>query len=312
MESRDMRIRVQTVLKVVTYIIAAVGFLSVVRFASLPYILASLVMAMLASYRDFRHPLAIPRWVLNVLALAVLLITFPRMDITNLVLPAIDALLVLIALKLLENKQPRDYFQIFTLTIFMLAGSSLLTLDMVFLTYLLVSIFLLGAAVILLSYVSEEPDLLLDIRTIGHIIGKTMLIPLLVLPATAVLFIVLPRTNLPLFDFFMHVPTGTSGFTDEVRLGSIAFIQGNEAVIFRAGGPRIPDSSLYWRGVTLDTFDGRTWKSSSKKPAARFPLPGKARLYAIPFSSSQPTSHTCLRSTNRFISLRRAIKNTLI
>ena len=95
-----------------------------------------------------------------------------------------------------------------------------------------------------------------------------MYIPLLAVPLTAVMFVILPRTQFPLLNFLNRAERAKTGFTDSVRLGSVSGIQEDSSAILRVNMERIDDSSLYWRGVVLDQFDGVSWKSRRKDAVA--------------------------------------------
>ncbi len=59
---------------------------------------------------------------------------------------------------------------------------------------------------------------------------------------------------------------GLTGFADRIELGSIGRIKQSRAIVMRVhvGGALDPASlPVRWRGVALDTFDGRSWSASS-------------------------------------------------
>lgn len=261
--------KVEDFLKVLTYGIVLTAFASVAPHAGGIYVAGFSGLAGLAAWRDLRRAFVVPRWTLNALAVAMVLVTFLRLRIDYIVEPAVDILLVMTALKCLEDKRPRDYFQIFILSLLLLAASSLLSLDMIFVLYLLAFLFLLSSAVVLLAYFTEDPSLVLPRRQLTSIAVKPLLIPLVALPVTLLLFVVLPRTSRPFFDFLNRPGPVTSGFTDRVRLGGVADIQEDEAVAFRVAMPRTDEKALYWRGIVFEHFDGRLWKTRRTPPAGR-------------------------------------------
>ena len=71
---------------------------------------------------------------------------------------------------------------------------------------------------------------------------------------------------------------GVSGFSDRVQLGDIGRIRLDPQVALRVEtleGLAPPPREAYWRGLALDSFDGRTW---SVTPAARERVPGFSEL----------------------------------
>jgi transglutaminase-like putative cysteine protease len=211
-------------------------------------------------YLDYRK-FFIPRWILNVTVLVFLAIAFLRISPENIILPVVDVLLILIGLKFLEEKKARDYMQICILSVFLLAGSTLLTLDMIFLVYFISFIIILSPVIILISYVSEDSTIVLEVTTLWKIIAKSLTIPVVTIPLATILFIGLPRTSYPFFDFLNRPSLSTSGFSDNVRLGDVSQIQLDEAIVFRANVEPIPEHLMYWRGIVFDYFDGKSWKS---------------------------------------------------
>ena len=89
---------------------------------------------------------------------------------------------------------------------------------------------------------------------------------------TAAIFVSFPRLGLG----FLELNTGTgpvSGFSNRVNLGEVGRIKQNDSVVmrveFRKSGKTFrPPSKVFWRGVTLDYYDGQSW-SSTMPPAWR-------------------------------------------
>ena len=95
---------------------------------------------------------------------------------------------------------------------------------------------------------------------------KCLWIPILAIPLSVVMFAILPRSQYPLLDFLNRPDKAKTGFTDNVRLGEVSDIQEDTSIIFRATMEKIDEIDLYWRGITLDYFDGTSWKGTAKKP----------------------------------------------
>lgn len=55
-----------------------------------------------------------------------------------------------------------------------------------------------------------------------------------------------------------------TGFAPKVELGAMDELLDDPSVVFRAAMRPPPDGPVYWRGVALDTFDGRRWSSSEE------------------------------------------------
>ena len=83
---------------------------------------------------------------------------------------------------------------------------------------------------------------------------------LLSIPLSAFFFFTLPRTASPLLD--IGVGNVKTGFTSTVNLGGISSIEEDTSVVMRVKIRKLSESQLYWRVITFDTFDGKTWKKT--------------------------------------------------
>jgi len=267
-------IRIEDAVKVFTFAISALGFLSVVRNVELAYSLAFASLFLLSVSFEYRRRFPPPGWLLACMALGVILLTVLRMNADEFVTLAVEALLILLAIKLLGTKRFRDYMQIYLIALFLLIGSALLSTDIEFLLYFLCMIFLVTVTVVLLTYFSQDNTLTLPASALARIASKASLISLIALPVTVVIFIILPRTAYPIFHFMNKGAHAITGFTDNVSLGKISDIQEDTTVILRAHMERVREDMLYWRGIVFDHFDGASWTSRQSEA----PDEGKGRI----------------------------------
>ncbi len=256
------RIKIETLLKLLSYAIAITAFASVFIHIGLPYQVLTVCLAIFSLYIDFRTRQHLPRSMINLLSVLVIVFSFYRLNMDDPATPLIEGLSVLLFVKFMEEKAFRDYMQIYAISLFLLAGSALFNLDISFLIYFFALLFLIAVSIVVLTFYSEDKGLLLNRSATLKTLGTALLIPLLSLPMMALLFVVLPRTNLPLFSFLNRPEKALTGFTDNIRLGDVSDIQADNSVIFRAAMAPIEHSMLYWRGTVLDYFDGTVWSSS--------------------------------------------------
>ena len=269
MVKNDSSIKIENVVKILTYIIALTGFLSVVSSIRIFFNLAFIFLFLFSIYFEYKGRFIFPRWVLNTVSLAVIVSTFVRITTEDIVTPAMEALLILLAIKSLENKKFRDYMQIYAISLFLLAGSALLSIGIEFIVYFISLIFLLTAAIVLLTYYTQDSNMELKTSTVSKIVLKSFLITLMSIPLTMVMFIFLPRTNFPLFSFLNRGGIASAGFTDKVKLGAVSIIQEDASVILRVNMDKVDENFLYWRGVVIDYFDGNSWEVQNKEEADR-------------------------------------------
>lgn len=266
------QMKVRTVVDVFTYI---TGVLCIVAVSGhIPFMYPFLLFAAmtLSVYLDVKK-VSIPRWILTVVSVAVILYFLIRIDVQDLIGHIMEAIFVLMGIKYLERKEVRDFMQIYALALFVLAGLGLMTMGMAFVAYLLVFFLLLSLSLIFLTFYSQDPEMELTNGTVRTMIARCLWIPLLAIPLSAAMFVILPRTSYPILTFLNRPDKARAGFTDNVRLGQVSDIQEDERIIFRATMDRVDESSLYWRGITLNHFDGTSWKST--KPGIY--MPGRAR-----------------------------------
>lgn len=90
------------------------------------------------------------------------------------------------------------------------------------------------------------------------------------LPFMLILFVVMPRVG-PLWSVPLPEGRGQTGFSDTLQLGDIGELVKSPAVAFRATFSSVPPSqeNMYWRGLALDVFDGRTWRAAERASAVR-------------------------------------------
>ena len=255
------------------------------------YPILLLFMMALSVYLELKE-FFIPRWLLTVFSTAVIAYFLLQIDMQDLIAQMMEALLILMGIKFLEQKQVRDYMQIYALALFVLAGLGLLTMSMLFLLYLFIFFFILSLSLIFLTFYTQDPQMELTGNTIKKILSKCLWIPLMAIPLSAIMFVILPRTHYPILTFLNRPDTAKTGFTDNVRLGQVSDIQEDESIIFRANMDKIDDDLVYWRGITLDNFDGSSWKSTGRKhhvryisnrPAGKFI---KQTIYLEPYQNS--------------------------
>ena len=289
--NHNRNFRIETIVIFISYLVGAMVFLSIVKDIGTLYSIVFCLLFAISLFFDYRRSFRIPRWLLTTLSLAIVILALYRLNMEELITQMMETLLTLLAIKLLEEKKVRDYLQIYAITLLLLSGSGLLSLNIAFFVFYLVIIFTLTIAAILLAYYTQDSDLVLPQGTIVKIVTKSLIIPILAIPLTFVMFVILPRTAYPLLNFLNRPDKARTGFTDQVRLGAVSDIQEDSTIVFRANMEKIDEKHLYWRGIVLEYFDGSSWIRSKKRSAPRsFPgsLGGKSvkqTIYLEPYGN---------------------------
>jgi len=81
------------------------------------------------------------------------------------------------------------------------------------------------------------------------------------IPLAIVLFVLVPRIA-PLWTMPVPVSSSKTGVTDEMSPGNISRLSRSAELAFRVSfeNDAPTQDQLYWRGLVLDFFDGRTWR----------------------------------------------------
>jgi len=202
------------------------------------------------------------------------------------------------SLKMLELIRQRDGM------LFIWVSFIALAINFLFYQTLLMSLWTLLALVIILA----AWQVLYRSRNLSpwHEVKTSSLWLLQALPLMVILFITLPRLG-PLWFMPTQSSTGQTGFSDQMRPGSISELVQSDAIAFRVSfdGAQPNQDSLYWRGLVLDRFDGETWSQGGFWPGFNQfavdqnllqawdiqPDPGSQRLsYSVLLEPHQQTS----------------------
>lgn len=176
-------------------------------------------------------------------------------------------LLAVQIVKLFGVKGPRDYVQLYLISLMHLGVAAILTIDLVFSIAFLVYMVVATWTLILFTLVRElpaapEPGLQLSIGR--RVFGGIALVSVGTLALTTLMFLVFPRFSAILFRVKIHsMKASLSGFTDEIRLTDLSSIMQNQErvmeVFLEKPGDRFPEEPK-WRGLAFDRYEDGRWK----------------------------------------------------
>jgi len=182
----------------------------------------------------------------------------------------IHFLLALQAVKLAAPKKRRDWLQLYLLSFFSVVSAAALSVEVsfafIFVMYLFTApwvlvIFHLKEAIEKAGKDPEAQSHLIGwplFRLVGKISGCLFVFML-------IFFIALPRFGTGLWGDSWSSGIGITGFSDRLSLGDVAEIKKITAVAMRVniiGVDLSKKKTYYWRGISLDRFDGRKWDRS--------------------------------------------------
>lgn len=216
------------------------------------------------------------RWVLIPLTLVVIAGVY----FTHRTLLGRDAgvtlLLVLLILKLLEMRSPRDVVVTTVLAYFLALsaffysqhpGTALLTLC---------TIVLLTTSLVAMN--APQRGIRKQLKTAGMLLAQG--IPLMV-----ILFFLFPRVQGPLWGLPADAYAGRTGLADSMSPGNISSLSHSDEIAFRVkfADELPPRDRLYWRGPVFWQFDGRTWRAGDipRSGEYRFESRGEPVRYTV-------------------------------
>lgn len=97
-----------------------------------------------------------------------------------------------------------------------------------------------------------------DARVPRAVAGIAVVSGVVLFAMTCALFAVLPRIQFQAFETGFLQVQGMSGFSEEVTIGDIGAVKQDRSPVMRVTltGRKVDESRLYWRGMSLDKYDG--------------------------------------------------------
>lgn len=216
--------------------------------------------------------------------------SYPEIDL----LPFLDFVLFLLALKLCQRRGNRDYLQVYILSFLIMLAAAWLATSVVFVIGFAIYVVLATWTLVLFhlrreieenyivrhsSEMRTEQVTATRVLNSRRVVGGTFFavtggIAMLVLLGSSLVFAIVPRVGIGFILGGVRRQVGIAGFTDEVKLGMHGAIStDNQTVVFRSQVPSIASitdektrdrtiSSLYWRGTVYDTYEKGQWLRS--------------------------------------------------
>jgi len=268
-------VAIRSLVAVLTYVIGLCGILPLFPWlTTFPRVI--LVVGLISGlWQDRKGNWPIKPWMQNVAIVPVFLYYAIQFSRDNPTQPVISVLAIMLAVRLSGEKSVRHSLQIYTLSMFCLASSSLFDLSPVFLIYLGLLLFMVALALVLLTFQNQDYAMTVSIPDLKRILFSAMLMPILAVPLLLFFFPIMPRTQLPLWNFLNPPTTRTTGYSDTVEPGSQSSIVESRTLAFRAEMLRLTQSQLYWRGTVFNRTDGNKWTRISQIPAEQLEITGQ-------------------------------------
>jgi protein-glutamine gamma-glutamyltransferase len=202
----------------------------------------------------------------------------------------VHLVLFVMLVRLFSAQRDRDHYLLAVLAFLMVLSAAVLTVDSTFLLAL-AGFVLVGVATFILMEMMHasqkapvqagEPQIPRAYRKLSFaILGIAPILLVLIFMGAAVVFFLLPRVSAGYLSAYTSANDLSTGFSDRVELGRIGQIQQSQTVVMhvQVDGDVVGTMQLKLRGVTLDSFDGKSWTNTRNKivlkrgPEARFNL----------------------------------------
>ncbi|MEO5573959.1 MAG: DUF3488 and transglutaminase-like domain-containing protein [Gammaproteobacteria bacterium] len=185
-------------------------------------------------------------------------------------------LTVMIALKLLEARNQRDFVVLVFLGYFLCITTFLYTQSIPTALYTFVVVWVLTAALIQLNQLADTGAPHFNLRLAGKLLAQA-------LPFMLVLFVLFPRVSGALWTLPHDARGASTGLSDEMTPGNIGSLAQSQAVAFRASfTSRLPEpGERYWRGPVLWFTDGGKWSAGS---GGSTQAPQQIKMFGQPFN----------------------------
>lgn len=255
------KIKVENLIFLLSVFIASIPFSSIALYVSTHVRVVFLIFILASVFFHFKNTL-LPTWLINILSVILMLQALIGMSAEDILTPSLEALTLILSVRFIGKKTPREYFQIYLLSVLLLGASSIFNISWIFLIRVLIFLFTAIFSILLLAYVKETEQKIINRQVFYNLFKLSVVISLLSIPLSALFFIILPRAPSPLFD--IGFTKAKTGFSSTVSLGSVATVEEDKTIVMRVSMKKIEDKDLYWRVITFDNFDGKQWSRTVK------------------------------------------------
>ena len=167
------------------------------------------------------------------------------------------------ALKSFDLKEPWDNLQVYFVSLLQLVIASELTNSLAFGVVFVVFLVVLVAAMVLSHFMKEGRAETASVK------GPVYAVTVFTLLLTTFLFVVIPRTTHRFIGKSYSRGMHTTGFSERMDFVSFGNVKLDPAVVMRVEMSGDLSGPFYWRGYTLDRFDGLTWQNDLPRQRIR-------------------------------------------
>lgn len=175
-------------------------------------------------------------------------------------------LALLLVLKLFGLKKGADFLLVYALVFFLILAAAVSTVSLAF--FVMLGLYAMAAiwAMILLSVERDLSASGLKEKSASGVFGPRFLVTVAAMTTaslvmTLALFFAMPRVGVGIFQRKALNAVKMTGFSNIVDLGSLGPVKEDSTIVMRAEFPGgRPERTVYFKGATLEEYDGRSWK----------------------------------------------------
>ncbi|SNR87943.1 transglutaminaseTgpA domain-containing protein [Desulfurobacterium atlanticum] len=261
------KIPVRIIVFILSVVASIIGSATILPFIN-PILSAIFILSLIAAvYQEKTGKQFENRTVLNIVSILGSVFFLSKLSLNNLITPIAETLTFLLSVKLIEKKDVRDFYQIFALSLFLFTASSIFLLNIKFLFLFILEAIIIITGTVLLTFLKENRKLKLSTKELTKILSFSIIFITVAIPLTIFFFIILPRTQAPLFNLIPQQKRVITGFSNSINLGGVSEIQESNTIFMRVSVKKL-EKPPYFRSITFEKFFKNRWihiKTERKK-----------------------------------------------
>jgi transglutaminase-like putative cysteine protease len=216
------------------------------------YVFVLTVWSLLVALGKVRAPQAGLRFVLAILVIGSLYFSY---HVVFGLIPGTSMVILLCYLKLFEVKGERDITMLVYVGYFLTSSIFFHNQSFWIALYVFVLAIYFTSLLVLIADRKGSVGWQERMRYAGRMVLQSV-------PLMLIMFVLFPRIPGPLWALPKDAQSSTTGLSDEMTPGNISRLVASYNVAFRVKFEnKVPDNKhLYWRGLVLSDYDGKTWR----------------------------------------------------
>ncbi len=251
--------------KSLTFVLAFTGCVSLVMSGGIHLLMALPGIGLFPGYyRLLKNMPQAPKWSIGAFSIITLIVLLTdALIISNDSFLAVAHLTIAFqAIKSFDLREPWDHLQVYFMSLLQLIIASELTYSLAYGAIFVFFLITFVNAIIFAHFMKE------GITATGGLRRPMAYISLLTLMVTALFFVSLPRVHGGLWGKSYAKTIKTVGFSDNIDFGSFGNVKLDPTVVMRIEISGDQPVAYYWRGKTLDYFDGISWRDTFRERSA--------------------------------------------